>query len=137
MYYGHVGDSRIYLIRDGRAEQLTEDHSLVARMVREGLLTAEEAEHHAQRNVITQALGVDSDNLAGDFPQQPLQLVAGDIVLICTDGLHGLVSGGEMALAIDGQSLAQASRELVSLAKVRGGPDNITVQMLGVRQVER
>ena len=136
MYYGHVGDSRIYLIRDGRAEQLTEDHSLVARMVREGLLTAEEAEHHAQRNVITQALGVDSDNLAGDFPQQPLQLVAGDIVLICTDGLHGLVSGGEMALAIDGQSLAQASRELVSLAKVRGGPDNITVQMLGIRQVE-
>jgi protein phosphatase len=137
MYYGHVGDSRIYLIRDHHAEQLTEDHSLVASMVRNGLLTAEQAQHHAQRNVITQALGVDSESLSGDFPSQPLQLATGDIVLFCTDGLHGLVNGAEMALTVQDQSLAEACGELVSLARLRGGPDNITLQMLGIRRVEK
>jgi PPM family protein phosphatase len=137
MYYGHVGDSRIYLIRDHHAEQLTEDHSLVASMVRDGLLTAEQAQHHAQRNVITQALGVDSKSLSGDFPSEPLQLATGDIVLICTDGLHGLVNGAEMALTVQDQSLAEACGELVSLARLRGGPDNITLQLLGIRRVEK
>jgi serine/threonine protein phosphatase PrpC len=137
MYYGHVGDSRIYVLRDGQAEQLTEDHSMVARMVREGLLTEQQAERHEQRNVLTQALGVDSDSLAGDFPMEPLELVAGDIVLLSTDGLHGLVSGSEMALVAKDQPLGEACRELVAMAKVRGGPDNITVQMLAIRQVDR
>jgi PPM family protein phosphatase len=135
MYFGHVGDSRIYLIRDGQAEQLTEDHSLVARMVREGVLTPEQAERHEQRNVLTQALGVNSESLAGDFPATPLDLQLGDVVLVCTDGLHGLVDGAQMALILDHQPLADACKELVALAKVRGGPDNITVQMLGIRQV--
>jgi protein phosphatase len=137
LYYGHVGDSRIYLLRDGVAEQLTEDHSLVADMVRQGLLTPEQAEHHECRNVITQALGVESDSLAGDFPAQPRELKQGDIILLCTDGLHGLVESREFALAVANQSLAEACKELVALAKVRGGPDNITVQMLGIRQVEQ
>lgn len=137
LYFGHVGDSRIYLIRDGRATALTEDHSVVARMVRDGLITPEEAEHHAQRNVITAALGVDLESVAGDFPLQPLDLIAGDILLLCTDGLHGLVSADEMALTTENQPLTQACQELVGRAKVRGGPDNITVQLLGVRQVEK
>src|ERR1700721_1019066 len=93
MYFGHVGDSRIYLIRDGQAEQLTEDHSLVARMVREGGPTPAEGERHEQRNVLTQALGVNSESLAGDFPAKPLDLQVGDVILVCTDGLHGLVDG--------------------------------------------
>jgi len=137
LHIGHVGDSRIYLIRGGRAEALTEDHSLVARMVRDGLLTPEEAEHSEQRNVLTAALGVDTESVAADFPLQPLELVPGDIVLLCTDGLHGLVSPVEMAQATENQSLTQACRELVGWAKVRGGPDNITVQLLGIRKVER
>jgi protein phosphatase len=132
-----VGDSRIYLIRDGAAMALTEDHSLVARMVRDGLLTPEEAEHHEQRNVLTAALGVDSASIAGDFPSEPLQLLPGDIILLCTDGLHGIVSDREMALATTEQSLTEACRELVGLAKVRGGPDNITVQLLGIRRGEK
>lgn len=136
LHYGHVGDSRIYLIRGGKAEALTEDHSLVARMVRDGLLSAEEAEQNSQRNVLTAALGMESESLTGDFPLQPLQLVAGDIILFCTDGLHGLVNGDEMALTTARQSLTEACKELVGWAKVRGGPDNITVQLLGVRRVE-
>ena len=135
MYIGHVGDSRIYLIRNRRAEQLTEDHSLVAQMVRDGLLTQEQAERHEKRNVLTQALGVDSESLAGDFPAEPIALQVGDVILVCTDGLHGLVDSAEMALTVADQPLADACRELVALAKVRGGPDNITVQMLGIRQV--
>jgi protein phosphatase len=136
LYYGHVGDSRIYLLRGGEAEQLTEDHSLVNRMVHEGLLSVEEAQHHVQRNVLTQALGMDTESLAGDFPLPPLELKEGDIILLCTDGLHGLVDGREMALIAADQPLTKACRELVALAKVRGGPDNITVQMLGIRQVD-
>ena len=136
MYYAHVGDSRIYLIRGGTAQQLTEDHSLVARMVRDGILTPEEAENHDQRNVLTAALGVNSDSVAGDFPVAPLELVPEDIILLCTDGLHGLLSDREMALATAEQSLTDACREMVNLAKDRGGPDNITVQLLSVKCVE-
>jgi len=136
MYYGHVGDSRIYLIRKEEIEQLTEDHSLVAEMVREGALTEEEAEHHPQRNVITQALGVDSDTLKGDFPPEPLALEIGDIILMCTDGLTTKVDRREIALTVCCQPLSAACRELVALAKVRGGPDNITVQTLAIRQVK-
>jgi serine/threonine protein phosphatase PrpC len=136
MYYAHVGDSRIYLIRGGTAHRLTEDHSLVARMVRDGILTAEEGENHDQRNVLTAALGVNSDSVAGDFPVAPLELVPEDIILLCTDGLHGLLSDREMALATAEQSLTDACREMVNLAKDRGGPDNITVQLLSVKCVE-
>ena len=136
LYYGHVGDSRLYLIRDGQAKPLTEDHSVVARMVKEGKLTPEEAHNHPQKNVLTAALGIEADLVAGDFSPDPLPLVAGDIVLLCTDGLHGLVSDQEMALTMQDQSLTEACRELVARAKVRGGPDNITVQLLKVRSVE-
>jgi protein phosphatase len=119
LYLGHIGDSRIYLLRAGQARQLTEDHTLVARMVRDGLLSAEEAERHEQRNILTQALGLDANNVAGDFPPEPEQLAAGDVVLLCSDGLHGLVSGREMALTAADQPLNQACLELVTLAIVK------------------
>jgi protein phosphatase len=136
LYYGHVGDSRIYLIRDGRAEPITDDHSLVARMVRDGLLSPEEAEHSEQRNLLTAALGMDLESLAGDFPLQPLDLIVGDVILLCSDGLHGVVSAEEMAQATVNRPLTQACQELVGLARARGGPDNITVQLLGLKRVE-
>jgi protein phosphatase len=136
LQYGHVGDSRIYLIRDGYAKPLTEDHSLVARMVRDGLLSPEEAEHSDRRNVLTAALGVDLESVAGDFSLQPFDLIVGDVILLCTDGLHGAVSAEEMARAVAHRPLTQACQELVGLAKARGGPDNITVQLLGVERVE-
>ena len=132
-YYGHAGDSRIYLLRDGVADQLTEDHSLVARIVREGLITEEQAKRHEQRNVITQALGVDLDSVPGEFPPDPLDLIVNDVVLFCTDGLHGMIEGEEMVRTLSGQSLSEARRELIALARIRGGPDNITLQMLAIR----
>ena len=134
LHYGHVGDSRIYLIRDKQPKQLTADHSLVANLLRDGLITAEEAERHPKRNVLTAALGIDSDFLSADFPVEALQLIEGDVVLMSTDGLHGLVSAQEIALTISDLTLAQACRELVSKAKSRGGPDNITVQMMRIKQ---
>jgi serine/threonine protein phosphatase PrpC len=137
MYYAHIGDSRIYLIRDGVAIPLTEDHSLVARMVRDGLITEEQAKHHDKRNVLTAALGIDSDAVAGDFPMDPQELIAGDVIAMCTDGLHGLVSNEEIAATIEQQSIRDACKELVALAKVRGGPDNITLQMVKVEQITR
>ena len=137
MYSAHIGDSRIYLIRDGAAIPVTEDHSLVARMVRDGLLTEEQAKHHDNRNVLTAALGIDSDSVAGDFPMEPQELMAGDVIAMCTDGLHGLVSDDEIASTVSNQSMREACKELVGWAKVRGGPDNITLQLVKVKQVTR
>ena len=88
-WFAHVGDSRIYLVRDGGIRQLTEDHSLVATMVREGLLTSAEAETHPRRNVLQRSMGVAEDvevDLSGPFDLQP-----GDTFILCSDGLHGLV----------------------------------------------
>jgi serine/threonine protein phosphatase PrpC len=102
LFYGHVGDSRLYLIRGGAISQLSQDHSRVARLVREGALTPEEAAGHPDRNVLTAALGMASPahgDLPGDFPQAPVPLESGDLLLICTDGLHGLVSDEEMRQA--------------------------------------
>jgi PPM family protein phosphatase len=136
LHYGHVGDSRIYLIRAGKAQRLTEDHSVVARMVREGILTEEQAARDERRNVLTAALGVESDSLSAEFALEPLQLAENDIVLLCSDGLHGQLSDEEIGLTTEGQSLGEACRELVARAKVRGGPDNITLQMMAVRRVD-
>jgi protein phosphatase len=105
-------------------------------MVRDGLLSAEEAQHHENRNVLTAALGIDSESVSGDFPVEPIELQPEDIILICTDGLHGLVSDAEMALSAEKQSLTEACRNMTALAKMRGGPDNITLQLLRIRHLD-
>lgn len=130
--YGHIGDSRLYLIRSGVAHQLTEDHSLVNQLVKSGALGAEEAETHQERNVLTAALGMRSSQASADFSNAPLGLEAHDLLLLATDGLHGLVSAGEMVSALHGQTAYDACRALVDLAKTRGGPDNITIQILRI-----
>ena len=122
---GHVGDSRAYRIRNGELEQLTEDHSLVADLMRSGRLTPEEAETHPQRSVITRALGtdpeVDVDTLA--VAAQP-----GDVFLLCSDGLTTMIGDEEILQALrDSDTLEQAARTLVKAANRRGGDDNITV----------
>jgi serine/threonine protein phosphatase PrpC len=128
--YGHVGDSRLYLIRGYSISLLSQDHSQVARMVREGLLTLEEASVHPQRNVLTAALGAESSS--GDFSDAPMPLESGDILLICTDGLHGLVTDQEMLAIAGTQTPVEACKELVRMAKDRGGFDNITLQILKI-----
>jgi PPM family protein phosphatase len=131
LYYGHVGDSRLYLIRDGAIERLTQDHSRVAQMVRDGILTPEEAAVHPDRNVLTAALGMKGD-VPAEFSDPPFPLRAGDTLLICSDGLHGLVNDGELLALAGSNPPAQACRMLVNLANDRGGSDNITVQILRI-----
>jgi protein phosphatase len=129
LYYGHIGDSRLYLVHNGAISQVTRDHSMVNRLVEEGKLTPEEAAIHPDRNVLTAALGMERQPEA-EFSETPLQLWPGDSVLICSDGLHGLVSDKEMAHVLNSGSPRDACLTLVEMAKQRGGHDNITVQIL-------
>jgi serine/threonine protein phosphatase PrpC len=130
LYFGQVGDSRLYLLRGFSIQQITNDHSVVAQMVRDGLITPEQAATHPDRNVLTAALGMESA-LSGDFPEAvPLQ--PNDTLLICSDGLHGLVGNEEMLAVTTGSPPREACQELVRIAKDRGGFDNITVQILRI-----
>jgi protein phosphatase len=122
---GHVGDSRLYRFRDGRLERLTEDHSLVEELVRQGRLTPEEAETHPQRSIITRALGPEPSVEVETFTDVGRP---GDVYLICSDGLSGMVPESEMAAILrDGGPLAEAAERLVDTANANGGKDNITV----------
>ncbi|MGB0680628.1 MAG: PP2C family protein-serine/threonine phosphatase [Polyangiales bacterium] len=123
---GQVGDSRIYLIRDGIAQQLTEDHTLVAWQVQNGILTAEEAASSPHKNVITRAVG------SHDYVEVDTRLVAiepGDAFLLCSDGLHGYVSADEIG-PLAQLSPTAAVRRFVDLANHRGGRDNITALLV-------
>ncbi len=123
--FGHVGDSRAYRLRGGRLEQITDDHSLVAELVRRGELSAEEAEVHPQRSVITRALGTDPDVDVDAFSVRP---EAGDLYLLCSDGLSDMVPADaiEEILREYRSDLDMASRALVRAANNGGGDDNIT-----------
>jgi PPM family protein phosphatase len=122
---GHVGDSRAYRLRDDRLEQLTDDHSLVAELVRRGELSPQAAEVHPQRSVITRALGTDVDV---DVDAFPVETKAGDVYLICSDGLSDMVGAEtiEEILRAHRGDLDEAARTLVHAANRAGGEDNIT-----------
>jgi PPM family protein phosphatase len=124
--FGHVGDSRAYLIRDGMMEQLTEDHSLVAELMRSGKLSPEEAETHPQRSVITRALGTDPDVDVDTFT---VAAQTGDVFLLCSDGLTTMVSNETILDLVESNraSMDKALRALVGAANKGGGEDNITV----------
>lgn len=123
---GHVGDSRAYRIRDGALEQLTEDHSLVAELVRRGRLSPEEAEAHPQRSVITRALGTEPDVEVDAFT---LEALPGDLFLLCSDGLTTMVPDAEILSFAAGAraDLDALARALVDAANAAGGEDNVTV----------
>ena len=130
--YGHIGDSRLYLFREGWLTQLTEDHTLVNNLVKSGAITAEQAAVHEKRNVLTAALGMRSEQVAADFSNEPLRLQENDAIVLASDGLHGLVSLDEIRNAVSTLSAYECCRTLVGLARQRGGPDNITVQILKI-----
>jgi serine/threonine protein phosphatase PrpC len=132
LYYVHVGDTRLYLIRDGKITRVTRDHSYVGRLVESGMISAEEAENHPQRNILTAALGTNPD-LIMDSPGQPEPLRPEDVLLICSDGLWGQVRDSEILDAVENKSAEQTGRKLIELARERGGPDNITVEVLRLR----
>jgi serine/threonine protein phosphatase PrpC len=126
----NVGDSRLYRARGDRLEQLTEDHSLVASLVRQGRITAEEAESHPQRNILTRALGIDEAVAVDSWEVEP---VAGDRFLICSDGLFNEVDENRMIATLRRfDDPTDAARELVRLANEGGGRDNITAVVVDV-----
>jgi PPM family protein phosphatase len=129
--FGHVGDSRLYLLRDGVIGSLTRDHSYVQQLIDGGVITPEQAKTHPGRNILTSALGAES-GIPADVTETPVALQAADILLMCTDGLHGLVSDDEMAAIASQNKPPEACRRLVDLAKSRGGFDNITVQIVRI-----
>jgi len=129
--FAHVGDSRLYLVRGGTLSRITRDHSYVGRLVESGIVREEDAESHPQRHILTAALGSGRE-LTPDVPQQPLALEAGDTLVLCTDGLWGVVGDPDLARIARTNAPAEACAALVKLALERGGPDNITVLVLRV-----
>lgn len=123
----HVGDSRAYLLRDGKLEQITTDHSIVAELVRKGVITPQEARKHPYRNVITRALGT-SDSIEVDLLQ--LSRKKQDIWLICSDGLTGMLSDERIKQVLVEAPLEKAADVLIKEALKAGGSDNITLILL-------
>ena len=120
---GHVGDSRVYLVRNGQCHRLTEDHTLIAAQLRAGTITREQAATSQYRNVITRAVGIQEsvqvDTLLVD-------LMPGDTYVLCSDGLHGYLNDEEIIPLMQGTASADMPRRFVELANERGGKDNIT-----------
>jgi len=131
-YIANVGNSRAYLVRNSQMKQISQDHSWVGERVRAGLLTEEQARTHAQRNVITRSLGTQPD-VEIDIFSEPLQ--EGDLMVLCTDGLSGLLSDEEIRRIVE-QFLPQESvYHLVERANENGGPNNITAIVIAVQEV--
>jgi protein phosphatase len=124
VYIAHVGDSRIYRLREGKLERITQDHSLVEELVRAGIITAEQARTHPRRNVITRALGTQGEN-------EPDLLVTdikkGDLFLLCSDGLNGMVEDEDIEKTLRENNLERAADSLIDQALKAGGRDNVTV----------
>ncbi len=123
-FFGHVGDSRAYLVREGRIEQLSEDHSLVNEQLKAGLITPEQARMSRFKHIITRSVGFEED-VAVDTMVVPIQ--EGDMYVLCSDGLANLVSTVEIRDVIYANFLRDVPRALITLANERGGDDNITV----------
>ncbi len=131
----HVGDSRCYQIRRGRAKLLTRDHTVAAEQVRLGVLSAHEAASSPSRHLLSRSLGGDLF-VAVDMSEH--LLMKGDVLLLCSDGLHASVLASEMAHAVTRhENLHAAAQELVSIANARDGSDNVTIQLIRIRNVER
>ncbi|MBT8379553.1 MAG: Stp1/IreP family PP2C-type Ser/Thr phosphatase [Ignavibacteria bacterium] len=129
-YTANLGDSRIYLCRDGEIKQLTKDHSLVQQMVDSRMISEEEAKHHPQKNVITRSLGigVETEPEVSD----EIKIKVGDTFILCSDGLTTFVSNSEILKIVSNGTVQDAANKLIELANKRGGEDNITVQIAKV-----
>jgi serine/threonine protein phosphatase PrpC len=130
----HVGDSRAYLFRDGQLGRLTQDHTLVEELKRRGKLTEEQAAEHPQRSIITRALGVDPEV---DVDTRTYGARAGDVVLLCSDGLTSMITENQVAAVLQEESdLDRAAERLIAEANEAGGRDNITVILFRLEEVE-
>jgi len=124
-WIAHVGDSRVYRVRNDQIELMTQDHSLVATMVREGLITEEEAEVHPRRNVLQRSMGVVEEIEVDVY--DPFEILPGDSFILCSDGLHGLVKSGEIRQVVTDLDPEKAVDRFIELALERGAHDNVTV----------
>jgi protein phosphatase len=123
LHVAHVGDSRAYLYRDGRARQLTEDHSWIQEQVRAGLISPEEAKESRFRNIITRSVGFEP-SVEPDL--QGLSVQAGDCFVLCSDGLSNYLTVEELAQVLTGHTYRDAPTVFIDLANERGGDDNVT-----------
>ena len=136
IFFAHAGDSRAYLLKDKSLTKLTEDHTYVQQLVKNGNITQAEAETHPQRNILTNAMGtkpemrVDTGEYPGNFDQQ-------DRVMICSDGLYDYLSDKEIAGTLSLETLEQAADYFIAEAKRRGGKDNITVAMAEKKEIPK
>jgi protein phosphatase len=125
VYLANAGDSPAYLVRGGQAEQITRDHGLVAEQVEAGIIKEEDAEHHPYRHILTRCLGAEASVEVEVY--SPRELQAGDLLVLCSDGLTEHIQRGELAELIASLDPEQVARDLVNVANERGGHDNITV----------
>lgn len=131
----HVGDSRCYLIRNQKAKAITQDHTVVNEQLRIGVLSKKEASSATTRHILSRSLG---SNLFVKVEVDEVQLLPGDVLLQCSDGLHGAVSDQEIAARISAsENLETAARELVDSANQQDGGDNVSVQIIRIRSIER
>jgi PPM family protein phosphatase len=131
LYFAHIGDSRLYLVRGEKISRLTRDHSYVGRLVESGIVRSEDAESHPQRHILTAALGSGRD-IIPHVPEEPVLLENGDTLVLCTDGLWSLIGELEIAQVSTAHSPTEACAKLIQMALDRGAPDNITVIILRV-----
>jgi protein phosphatase len=134
MYVGQVGDSRLYLIRDGDLRQVTEDHSWVTEQVKRGALTEEEAKMSPFRNVITRSLGAAPDVEVDVFDEK---IQGSDVLVLCSDGLSGYVTDADILETAGAWSPSMAALKLVDRANDMGGGDNITVMVVAIQEIEK
>jgi PPM family protein phosphatase len=131
----HVGDSRCYLIRHGHATALTRDHTMVAEQARLGLISEQEAAEAETRHILTRSLG---NGMFVNVDTNDRLVMKGDVLLLCSDGLHGAVPAADMSkIVARNADLNDAARELIEAANERDGSDNVSVQLVRVRSVER
>ena len=127
--FAHIGDSRAYLLRDGALRQVSDDHSLVGEMVRDGRLTAEEAAVHPHRSILSRALGTEPQARIDEFTEE---ILPGDVLLLCSDGLSGPVPADAIKLALTRSDPQAAAERLILEARKQGGPDNITAVVVRI-----
>jgi protein phosphatase len=130
-YSAHVGDSRAYLVRAGQLYQMTEDHSQTMEMVKQGMITLQEAREHPDRNVILRAMGTHKD-LEVAVWETPFALRPGDRFVLCSDGLHEMVTDDEICAITAANEYAQACAQMMQLALERISSDNVTVAVAQV-----
>lgn len=131
----HVGDSRCYLIRGNRIRQITRDHTIAAEQVRIGVLSREEAREASTRHVLSRSLG---SNLFVNVEIDEVQVTAGDVLLLCSDGLHGAMEDSQIESTVNRtRNLEAAAGNLIEIANRQDGSDNVSVQLIRIRDVER